>query len=146
MNDDTISATPSSQMRIDSLFKSAEADTTSDTCIASMLQTKLDKIASHECIEKEFKKLITQDILMEKLNVLKEEIKVHIKAEIKTVYEELEKVKARMDKTESVTGELEGSMFLMQHDMEQMQRDITKLMDENRRLQEKIKQDYRVMS
>ena len=146
MNDDTISATPSSQMRIDSLFKSAEAESTSDIAsMFSVLHTKLDKIASQEYIEREFKKLITQDILMEKLDVLKEEIKVNIKQEIKAVYEAVEKVKARMDKNESVTAELEGSMFQMQHDMEKMQRDNTKLMDENRRLHEKVKQvDYRV--
>ena len=141
-----MSETPSSQIRIDSLFKSAETDTASDiTSMFTVLQTKLDKIASQEYIEKEFKKLITQEIFTEKLDTLKEEIKIQIKTEIKAVYEAIENVKARVEKTESITAELEGSMFQMQHDMEVMQRDNTKLITENKRLQEKINQvDYRV--
>ena len=100
------------QTKIDTLFKTAESTDVSDlTTILQNLQTKLDRVASQDFIEKQLSKMITEDLISEKLNELKMDINAKIQEEVKSIYKVLENVKDKVEKVETKTLELEGRIF-----------------------------------
>ena len=108
-NVDTSSAS-STQVKIGAFFKAT--DTTTDLSKAlQAVHEKLDKIASQEYMEGKFKEMLTEELLMEKLSIVKKEIKENIQKEVRTIYGEMEKIKGEMHRIEQSSAEMEGKVF-----------------------------------
>ena len=127
----------STQVKIGTFFKTP--DTPTD--LANALQKvheKLDKIASQEYMEGKFKEMLTEELLMEKLSIVKTEIKENIQREVKQIYTEMEKIKGDIRRIEQNSAETEGKLFEVETTVERVETKLGRLEKENGQLKDRV--------
>ena len=127
----------SAQTRIDSLFKSTESASDISAALNS-LKEKLDRVASQEFVENQFKKMISEELLTKKLDNIKKEIATQILKEVKHINQTIEKIVERVEKLDDRTVELEGRVFDMGHSISKLEESNTKLEMDNSELRNRV--------
>ena len=149
---DTPSKIPATQATITQLFrdgqdadkssKSSKTTTASEAqrvreersveSLLRSLESKMDKMVTVEYLQKEFKKLITEEFLSSKIEQLKRSVKEYFDNELEKVYSKVQALEKRAATAEDNVEKLESRIRILEHGLETVQNKTKKLENEQK--------------